>query len=199
MRYRLIPFTLAGLLLAGCQQAPESGSPATPAADAGTAAAGAEGNAAAAPVATVTLAPTADSQVSGGIQFVRADGGLRASGRIAGLAPGSTHGFHIHENGDCSAPDGSSAGGHFNPGGMDHGRVDAQPHHGGDMPNVEADAAGVALVDGPVSSSVTVGDGGPADILGRAVIVHADPDDYTSQPTGNAGARLACGVIRPAG
>ena len=150
-------------------------------------------------VAMAELAPTAGNQVAGRIYFVRVDGGLRASGRLTGLVPGQAHGFHIHQNGDCSAADGSSAGGHFNPAAVDHGKVDADPHHAGDMPNLQADADGVAVVDGPVSSLVSVGDGGEYDIIGRGLIVHADPDDYASQPTGNAGARLACAVITPGG
>jgi Cu/Zn superoxide dismutase len=109
-----------------------------------------------------------------------------------------THGFHIHANGDCSAADGSSAGGHFNPAQVEHGSVDAAVHHGGDMSNIVADAQGVATIDAALSSNVNLGSGDAFDISGRGVIVHADPDDYTSQPTGNAGSRLACGVIATA-
>lgn len=148
--------------------------------------------------ATAELAPTKDSQVKGSVSFSNVDGRLHASGQLSGLKPNSEHGFHIHEKGDCSAPDGSSAGGHFNPGHADHGSVSADPHHGGDMPNIKADAQGNAVIDGPVSSNVNIGKGDDFDIVGRGLIVHADPDDYTSQPTGNAGARLACAVIQRA-
>ena len=149
-------------------------------------------------LARATLQPTKDSQVQGAIEFTLVDGALHATGQVSGLAPRSEHGFHIHEKGDCSAPDGSSAGGHFNPASRDHGAVTAEVHHGGDMPNIVADADGNARVHGPVSPSVNVGKGDGADILGRGLIVHADPDDYTTQPTGNAGARLACAVIESA-
>lgn len=153
---------------------------------------------AAAAVATAELQPTKDSTVKGSIRFTVVDGRLHASGDISGLKPGSEHGFHIHEKGDCSAPDGTSAGGHFNPGNAEHGSIDAPAHHGGDMPNIVADAQGNAHVDGPVSSNVNAGKGDGFDIIGRGLIVHADPDDYHSQPTGNAGARLACAVIAKA-
>jgi len=152
----------------------------------------------AAAVATADLQPTKDSTVKGSIRFTLVDGRLHASGDISGLKPGSEHGFHIHEKGDCSAPDGTSAGGHFNPGNAEHGSIDAAAHHGGDMPNIVADAQGNAHVDGPVSSNVNAGKGDGFDIIGRGLIVHADPDDYHSQPTGNAGARLACAVIAKA-
>jgi Cu-Zn family superoxide dismutase len=150
------------------------------------------------PVATAVLQPTKDSTVAGTITFSEVDGKLRASGDITGLKPGSAHGFHIHEKGDCSAPDGTSAGGHFNPGSSEHGSIDAGAHHGGDMPNITADAQGNAHIDGAVASNVNAGKGDAFDIIGRGLIVHADPDDYTTQPTGNAGARLACAVINKA-
>ncbi|WP_269792566.1 superoxide dismutase family protein [Stenotrophomonas sp. Iso1] len=150
------------------------------------------------PVATAELQSTKDSTVKGAISFTLVDGQLRASGDISGLKPDSEHGFHIHEKGDCSAPDGTSAGGHFNPGSSEHGSIDATAHHGGDMPNIKADAQGNAHIDGPVASNVNVGKGDAFDIVGRGLIVHADPDDYKTQPTGNAGARLACAVINKA-
>ena len=147
------------------------------------------------PIATAQLQPTKDSTVAGTINFSLVDGQLRASGDITGLKPDSEHGFHIHEKGDCSAPDGTSAGGHFNPGSSEHGSISAAMHHGGDMPNIKADAQGNAHIDGPVASNVNVGVGDGFDIVGRGLIIHADPDDYKTQPTGNAGARLACAVI----
>ena len=147
------------------------------------------------PIATAQLQPTKDSTVAGTINFSLVDGQLRASGDITGLKPDSEHGFHIHEKGDCSAPDGSSAGGHFNPGSSEHGSISAAVHHGGDMPNIKADAQGNAHIDGPVANNVNVGVGDGFDIVGRGLIVHADPDDYKTQPTGNPGARLACAVI----
>ena len=144
--------------------------------------------------AHVVLNPASDSDVHGNLALASTGEGVRITGRISGLKPDGTYGFHIHENGDCSAPDASSAGGHFNPTGQPHGRAGAGPHHAGDMPNQHANADGVANVD-VVDRDVALGTGGDTDVLGKAVIVHAKPDDYKSQPSGNAGARIACGVI----
>lgn len=190
-------FLASALALSACQPAATPADTAAPAADT-PAADPAAPPTMATPLATAQLQPTEGSSVAGTISFTLVDGLLRASGDISGLKPGSEHGFHIHEKGDCSAPDGSSAGGHFNPASAEHGSIDAASHHGGDMPNLVVDAQGNAHVDGPVSSNVNAGKGDDFDIIGRGLIVHADPDDYTSQPTGNAGARLACAVITKA-
>lgn len=140
------------------------------------------------------LSATEGSSVTGELAFEAVDGGVAITGQVNGLSPGSEHGFHVHETGDCSAPDGSSAGGHFNPMDVEHGRVGAGTHHVGDTDNIVADDTGVAVVNTRLEGA-TLADGAPTDVLGRGVIVHADPDDYATQPTGNAGARLACGVI----
>ncbi|QNP41921.1 superoxide dismutase family protein [Lysobacter solisilvae (ex Woo and Kim 2020)] len=144
--------------------------------------------------ATVTLTPASGSLISGKLDIAPIAGGVRVSGEIGGLARGSTHAIHIHEKGDCSAADATSAGGHFNPAQQAHGRAGSGPHHGGDMDNIVADGNGVARVD-VRALGVTLG-GGATDIGGRAIVVHAAPDDYASQPAGNAGARVACGVIK---
>ncbi|GAB3345017.1 superoxide dismutase family protein [Lysobacter tyrosinilyticus] len=144
--------------------------------------------------ASITLAPASGSLVSGKLSALPIAGGVRITGEIGGLARGSTHAIHIHEKGDCSAADATSAGGHFNPAQQPHGRAGSGPHHGGDMDNFVADANGVAHVD-VQAFGVTLG-GGATNIGGRAIVVHAMPDDYTSQPAGNAGARVACGVIQ---
>jgi Cu-Zn family superoxide dismutase len=120
-------------------------------------------------------------------------GGVRITGDIGGLTPGS-HGFHVHQNGDCRAADASSAGGHFDPGGAPPGRAGATPHHAGDSDNIVADASGIAHVDARLHG-VSLGGGAGSDIAGRAVVVHAAPDDYRTQPSGNSGARVGCGVI----
>jgi Cu-Zn family superoxide dismutase len=114
-------------------------------------------------------------------------------GEVRGLKPNAEHGFHVHEKGDCSSEDGMSAGGHFNPKGAPHGRYDTAPHHAGDVPNLRADAKGVAKISWE-DDELTVADG-PATVVGKAVIVHRDPDDYRTQPAGNSGPRVACGVI----
>ena len=144
--------------------------------------------------ATVNLASASASLVSGRLMATPMGDGVHLRGEIGGLAPNSTHAIHIHEKGDCSAADASSAGGHFNPSGSPHGKVGAGAHHGGDMDNIVANPQGVARVD-VHASGVILGGGAPNDVAGRAVVVHASADDYRTQPTGNAGARLACGVI----
>lgn len=144
----------------------------------------------------VELAPTEGNRAKGELTLSPDNYGLRITGTITGLKADSLHGFHIHQNGDCSAPDASSAGDHFNPENVPHGNPEDQQHHAGDMPNIEADDKGNANVDLRITG-VTLGDGGEHDIIGRAIIVHADPDDYSTQPSGAAGARIACGVIAP--
>lgn len=192
---------IAALGLSACGQQPApTDTPADPAAPAATETVPAEPTApapdAAAASAIAELAPTQGNEVKGNVTFKVVDGHVHVTGQVSGLKPDSEHGFHIHEKGDCSAPDGTSAGGHFNPAQQDHGSVASDPHHGGDMPNIKANAEGVATIDAPVSSNVNIGKGDEFDVIGRGLIVHADPDDYTSQPTGNAGARLACAVIK---
>lgn len=161
--------------------------------DQGTAMADKAGRAA--PAATVTLAPLSDSGVSGELAFFPTDGGVRVEGYVKGLAPNSTHGFHIHDKGDCSAPDGSSAGDHYNPTAHQHGAPGPEAHVG-DMGNIVSDADGRAtvsafVVGGAVGSAAQDG----SNIVGHAIIVHAKTDDLASQPSGNAGPRVACGVI----
>ena len=143
--------------------------------------------------ASAELMPTEGNVVQGNVTFRQeADGGVRVIAEVSGLTPGS-HGFHVHENGDCSAPDASSAGGHFNPHQTEHGKVGEGAFHAGDLPSLEADENGYAKVDVVLNTLEITGDLG---IVGRGLIVHADPDDYVSQPTGNAGARVACAVIQ---
>ncbi len=141
--------------------------------------------------AVAVLNPLGSSGVSGTATFTKVEGGVKVSARVTGLKEGA-HGFHVHEFGDCSAPDGLSAGGHFNPTAEPHaGPHDAQ-RHTGDLGNLTAGADGVATVEyvDPRASF-----DGPNSVLGRGVIVHANADDFKTQPTGNAGGRVACGVI----
>ena len=144
--------------------------------------------------AAVMLEPTEGNQTRGELRFAAVGDRIEVTGTLSGLPGNSTHGFHVHETGDCSAPDATSAGGHFNPASTDHGRVGQGEHHAGDSDNITADADGNATVQGWLEGA-TVGDGAATDIVGKAVIVHADEDDYATQPTGDAGDRLACGVI----
>ncbi len=146
------------------------------------------------PRATAQLQPTTGNTTSGNVSFVQSGNKVLVSGEIRGLKPNTEHGFHVHEKGDCSSGDGMSAGGHFNPTGAPHGNHDLGMHHTGDLPSLKADASGVARFSFE-SSSITVGSG-VTDIVGKGLIVHRDPDDYKTQPTGNAGPRLACAVIQ---
>ena len=145
--------------------------------------------------AAANLAPTAGNQTVGTVTFTPMGDRVRVLAKVTGLSQGM-HGFHIHEKGDCSAADAMSAGGHFNPTNKPHGNPAAGDHHGGDMPMLEADAGGNAALD--VTLDTIRLDSGENGIVGRAVIVHKDPDDYKTQPTGNSGARVACGVIAAA-
>jgi Cu-Zn family superoxide dismutase len=143
-------------------------------------------------MAMASLTPTEGNQVRGLVMFHEMDGHLMVHAKISGLQPNAEHGFHVHEHGSCASADGASAGGHFNPGGQPHG-PQASAHHAGDLPALKADAKGV--VDQKfMLTGVTLAEG-PTSLVSRAVIVHAQADDYSTQPTGNSGARIACGVI----
>jgi Cu-Zn family superoxide dismutase len=143
--------------------------------------------------ATAQMKPTAGNTASGTVTFEQKGDKVVVTAVITGLKPNSEHGFHVHEKGDCSAPDATSAGGHFNPGGKPHGHYDKGERHGGDMPNLRADAAGGTRVMWE-TDQLSVGSGA-ANVIGRAVVIHRDPDDYKSQPAGNSGPRISCGVV----
>ena len=175
------------LLLAACSTtAPVATPPSTPVAPAATSTAREAG---------VVLASASGSRVSGTLTLVPLQGGVHVRGQVGGLAANGKFGFHVHEKGDCSAVDATSAGGHFNPTATAHGRAGGDAHHAGDMDNISSNAEGVATVNVHLRG-VTLGGGALNDVAGRGVIVHAAPDDYHTQPTGNAGARLACAVIK---
>jgi superoxide dismutase, Cu-Zn family len=169
MRTLLCVVALAGL--AGCQSMPSD-----------------------VPRATANLEPTKGNKAAGTADFYQVGDKVRVVANVSGLTPGREHGFHVHEAGDCSSGDGMSAKGHFNPQGKPHGQPASPERHAGDMPALTADANGNAKLDTELDI-MTVAPG-PASIVGRGLIVHADPDDYKTQPTGNAGARVACGVIQ---
>lgn len=143
--------------------------------------------------AVAKVQATSGSKVEGDLVFTQKPGGkVVMSTVISGLKPNSEHGFHIHELGNC-ADNGNAAGGHFNPKQGQHGKYDAPMHHMGDLPSLKADSNGVAKLNMESSDLTLLA--GPGNIIGRAVIVHANPDDYVTQPTGNAGGRIGCGVI----
>ena len=145
------------------------------------------------PGAVASLNPTTGNNTRGSVSFVQSGGKVLVSGEVRGLKPNAIHGFHVHEKGDCSSFDGNSAGGHFNPDGRPHGQHGHASHHAGDLPSLKADANGVATFKFE-TNTITVGSG-ITDVIGKGLIVHRNPDDYITQPTGNSGPRLACAVI----
>jgi Cu-Zn family superoxide dismutase len=168
----LIAISVAAALLAACQTVPQEP-----------------------PRATAALKPTKGSKTFGEVNFEQIGDKVRVSAYVQGLKPGMEHGFHIHEVGDCSSGDGMSTKGHFNPTNKSHGQYSSPDHHAGDLPSLKAGKDGRAKIDVQLSG-ITVTPG-PSSVVGRGIIVHADPDDYKTQPTGNSGARIACGVIQP--
>jgi superoxide dismutase, Cu-Zn family len=141
--------------------------------------------------AIVHVHPVGDKPVKGIIEFTKVPQGIAIVADVQGLAPGK-HGFHVHEHGDCGGTAGSAAGGHFNPTNTKHGGPDSPERHVGDLGNLLADENGIAhyeRVDTLISFE------GSNSIIGRSIIIHADPDDYVTQPTGNSGARIGCGMI----
>ena len=144
-------------------------------------------------VASATLEPRSGSSVSGIATVFQTRDGAVMHVELGGFSPGSEHGFHVHEKGDCSAADGSSAGGHFNPLNATHGRAGFGPHHLGDLSAVVADAQGRVTADIALTEMTIAA--GPSSIVGRSLVVHRDRDDYVTPPAGNAGPRIACGVV----
>jgi len=142
--------------------------------------------------AVAVLHPTAGQKCHGLVRFTQEGDSVKVVADIEGLIPGQKHAFHIHQYGDCSAPDGMSAGGHYNPEAHQHGLPESENRHAGDLGNVQADDQGKAHYEITVSNVSIIGAKNP--IIGRGVIVHAKVDDG-GQPVGNAGARIACGVI----
>ena len=167
----LIAAAAAAVLLAACQTMPPE-----------------------APRATAQLQPTKGNKTFGEADFEQVGDKVRVVVFVQGLKPGQEHGLHIHEVGDCSSGDGMSTKGHFNPFGKPHGHHGGAERHAGDLPALKANKEGRANVQ--VDLDIITLTPGPANIVGRGLVVHADPDDYKTQPTGNAGARIACGVIR---
>ena len=142
--------------------------------------------------AMCTLSPASGSKVAGWVKFTQMKHYVLVEGDVTGLTPGK-HGFHIHDKGDCSAADATSAGGHFNPTKQEHGRPNSAKSHMGDLGNISADSSGEAKIK---FKDKIIRLSGENTIVDRAIIVHANLDDEKTQPVGNAGARVACGVIQ---
>jgi Cu-Zn family superoxide dismutase len=144
-------------------------------------------------MASAGLQPTKGNKTFGEATFEEAGDRVRVVIFVQGLKPGQEHGLHIHEGADCSG-DAMGAGGHFNPQGKPHGLPGGRDSHAGDLPALKANKAGRANIN--IELDTISLKPGPTNIIGRSVVVHAAPDDYTTQPTGNSGARMACGVIK---
>jgi Cu-Zn family superoxide dismutase len=147
-----------------------------------------------APRANAQLEAVPGGRVWGAVTFIEAGGKVLVRADVRGLPQSGEFGFHVHEKGDCTAKDFTSAGGHFNPAGKPHSHFDKPERHAGDMPNLKSNGEGDAIYSFE-TSELTVRPG-PNSVVGRAVVIHANPDDYKSQPAGNSGPRIACGLIR---
>jgi Cu-Zn family superoxide dismutase len=143
--------------------------------------------------AIAVVEPASGSKVHGWVRFTQTADGVLVTAEINGLKPKARHAFHVHEFGDISSADAKSAGGHYNPEGHQHAGPDAPMHHAGDLGNIESDEKGHAHYERSIAGLTIAGDKNP--VLGRAVIIHASEDDLTTQPSGNAGDRIGCGVI----
>lgn len=146
------------------------------------------------PRAVAQLEAAKGSDVWGAVSFVEIGDHVVVRADVRNLRGGGEFGFHVHEKGDCSAPDFMSAGGHFNPGGKPHAHHAKPERHAGDLANLKADGEGNANY--VFKTTLLRVAKGPNSVVGRAVVIHANPDDYASQPAGNSGPRIACGLIR---
>lgn len=145
----------------------------------------------------VPMHSASNSAVMGEVTFTEKNGSVKMHGKFSGLIPNSTHAIHLHEKADCSASDGSSAGGHWNPTDEEHGKWgDNDGFHLGDIGNLKADKDGQASISFKTDKWCIECNDERKNIIGKSVIVHKDKDDFTSQPTGNAGARISCGEIK---
>lgn len=146
--------------------------------------------------AVALLQPVGGSLIEGKVTFMQFGQTVIVRANFIGLDPNRMYGLHVHERGDCRAAASGSTGGHFNPAGAAHGRPGTGAHHAGDLPNLQTDGEG-GLVYLYRTRALSVGSGATG-VVGRSVVLSRDPDDYRTQPDGNAGPPLACGFIRPA-
>ncbi|MGB5363232.1 MAG: superoxide dismutase family protein [Aureibaculum sp.] len=144
--------------------------------------------------ANAIIEAKSDSDISGSVDFNEANGIVTMTANISGLTEGN-HAIHIHAIGDCSAADGTSAGGHWNPTNVNHGRWGQSPFHIGDIGNIVADTEGNGMITRETDLWCIGCDDESKNIVGKAIIIHAGPDDFTSQPAGAAGPRIGCGEI----
>ena len=149
---------------------------------------------AAGPLATATIESRSDTMLTGTATFTESSGGGVHIVVDVNNAPEGVHAVHLHEKGDCSAPDAMSAGGHFDPTHMPHGSPDAPNHHAGDFGNMTVGSDGHGHLE--IDSAVLTVEPGEMSVIGHAVVVHAKADDFQTQPAGNAGGRIGCGVVK---
>ena len=143
--------------------------------------------------AIAVIGPTSGSDLTGTAIFTQNGDTITLTIEIQNVSPG-LHAVHIHATGDCSAPDGTSAGGHWNPTNVAHGKWGEGEFHLGDIGNITVSEEGIGTIE-LTTNLWEMGTGSDLDIVGRGIIVHAGADDFTSQPSGNAGARIGCGAI----
>jgi len=146
------------------------------------------------PTATASIEGRSGSSLTGTATFTQNGDAVHVIVDVTN-APEGVHAVHLHEKGDCSAPDATSAGGHFNPGHMEHGSPDAASHHAGDFGNMTVGGDGHGHLE--LDTRMLTVTPGERSVAGRAVVVHAKEDDMKTQPTGNAGGRIGCGVVSP--
>ena len=141
--------------------------------------------------ACATLIPAKDQKISGYVRFTQMKEGVEVYAEIKGLKPGK-HGLHVHEHGECTQPSFDSAGSHFNPTDKKHGGPDSDERHVGDLGNIVAGTDGTAFYE---RIDKTLSLNGPNSIIGRSIVVHSAPDDFVTQPSGNSGNKIGCGII----
>lgn len=185
-------------LLVACRGGePEAASPSVPPTPSPAEQVEAEGRSAEArPALEIPVAAKSGSSLSGTASFTEVDDGVRVVLDVTGVTPG-LHAVHIHEKGDCSAPDATSAGDHYNPEGHPHGLPGTEPRHIGDFGNMEVREDGTGRLE-VVAPRANLKPDDPHSFVGRSIIVHAKPDTG-EQPSGAAGERIGCGEIRPSG
>ncbi|QTE22313.1 superoxide dismutase family protein [Polaribacter cellanae] len=145
-------------------------------------------------IAKATIEAKSGSNVSGTVTFTESNGTVKMKAKLAGLSAGN-HAIHIHAIDDCSAPDGKSAGGHWNPTDKNHGKWMKEPFHIGDIGNLVVGADGKGIIERETNLWSVGGKDANKNVVGHAIIIHEGPDDFSSQPSGAAGPRIGCGEI----
>jgi superoxide dismutase, Cu-Zn family len=194
MRYEILVLGLSACFV-GCAHKGASGAAETPASTSATAAPDIDAGGKVGATASAHLEPrSGNTTLSGDAKFTQTTEGVKLVLHVTGASPGE-HGAHLHEKGDCSDPEAKNAGGHWNPAGHKHGSPPPEASHLGDLGNISvaADGTGHLVIS---SMAWKVGNGSPEDVIGKAVVIHGGPDDLVTDPAGNSGPRIGCGVIK---